>query len=82
MDVRGLMRRSATFFAKREAIVAGERRLTFEEAWRRGLRMANALLSLGLEPGDRVAILDDNTVGSVDLFLGAAAANQIGRAHV
>jgi acyl-CoA synthetase (AMP-forming)/AMP-acid ligase II len=77
MDVRGLMRRSATFYAEREAIVTDSRRLTFREAWGRGLRLANGLLSLGLRPGDRVAILDDNTLESVDFFLGAAAANLV-----
>ena len=29
--------------------------LSFAEAWQRGIRMANALLELGLHPGDRIA---------------------------
>ena len=52
-------------------------RLTYTEAWTRGLRMANALLSLGLEPGDRVGVLEDNTLESVDFFAGTAAANLV-----
>ncbi len=39
--------------------------------------MANALGSLGLEPGDRVGVLEDNTFESVDLFAGTAAANLV-----
>lgn len=39
--------------------------------------MANGLLALGLEPGDRVGVLEDNTFESVDFFCGAAAANLV-----
>jgi len=77
MDVRSLMRRSATFHADQLAIIEGDTRLTYRQAWTRGLRMANALLALGLEPGDRVAVLEDNTFESVDFFCGAAAANLV-----
>ena len=48
MDVRNLMRRSAGFFRDREAVVADGRRLSFGEAWERGLRLANGLLAQGL----------------------------------
>ena len=77
MDVRTLMRRSATYHADHPAIIESDRRLTYREAWQRGLRMANALLELGLEPGDRIGVLEDNTRESVDLFCGAAAANLV-----
>ncbi len=77
MDVRTLLRRSARFHRDREAIVAGERRLSFGEAWRRGLRLANALLGLGLRPGDRVGVLEDNTLEAADFFLGTAAAGLV-----
>ena len=77
MDVRGLMRQSAEFNAKRLAIVHGERRLSFAEAWERGLRVANGLLALGLRPGDRVAVLEDNSVDAQDFFAGTAAAGLV-----
>jgi acyl-CoA synthetase (AMP-forming)/AMP-acid ligase II len=77
MDVRSLMRRSALFHADHPAVVERDRRLTYAEAWTRGLRMANALLGLGLRPGDRIGVLEDNTLESVDLFCGAAAANLV-----
>ncbi len=77
MDVRTLMRRSATFHAEHTAVIESNRRLTYAEAWTRGLRMANALLELGLEPGDRVGVLEDNTLESVDFFAGTAAANLV-----
>ncbi len=77
MDCRGLMRRSAELYAAREAIVANGRRLSFAEAWSRGLKLANALLSLGLEPGDRVGVLEDNSIEAADFFLGTTAANLV-----
>lgn len=77
MDVRTLMRRSARFHSGREAIVFGDRRLSYEEAWGRGLRLANALVGLGLEPGDRVGVLEDNSLEAVDAFTACAAANLV-----
>lgn len=75
MNIRDMMRRSAKFHHNKPAIIAGETRLTFKEAWDRGCQMANLLLSMGLKPGDAVASLEDNTVEAVDFFLGAAIAN-------
>lgn len=77
MNIRDLMRRSAIFHRDQLAIIAGEHRLTYQQAWERGLRMANLLLSMGLEPGDRVGSLEDNTLEAVDFFLGAAIANLV-----
>ena len=77
MDVCSLMRRSARFHRDRTAVIESDRRLTFGEAWTRGVRLANALLEGGLEPGDRVGVLEDNTLESVDLFCGAAIANLV-----
>ena len=77
MDVRTQMRRAAKNYANLEAIVHGDRRLTFGQAWGRGLRLANALIDLGLQPGDRVGLLEDNSIEAADIFAGAAAANVV-----
>lgn len=77
MDVRTLMGRAAEHFANREAVVHGDRRLTFAQAWQRSTRLANALLALGLEPGDRIGVLEDNSIEAADLFAGAAIANLV-----
>ncbi len=77
MDVTSAMRRAATFFADREAVVHGKDRLTFAAAWERGCRMANGLIALGLEPGERVAVLEDNSKEAADFFLGAGIANLV-----
>jgi acyl-CoA synthetase (AMP-forming)/AMP-acid ligase II len=71
------MRRSAAFYADRPAVQQDDRILTFAEAWDRGVRLANGLLGLGLEPGDRVASLEDNTLEAQDFFAGAAAAGLV-----
>lgn len=77
MDVRTLMRRAAHHYSDREAIVHNETRLTFAEAWERGVRLANGLLALGLTPGDRVGVLEDNSIEAADLFQAAAIANLV-----
>ncbi|MEM8902071.1 MAG: AMP-binding protein [Actinomycetota bacterium] len=77
MDVRGLMRQAARFNEHRPAVVHRDRRLTFGEAWERAVRLANGLLALGLEPGDRVGVLEDNALGAQDVFAGAAAAGLV-----
>ena len=77
MDVRTLMRRAALHFSDSEAIVHNDRRFTFAQAWQRGIRLANGLRALGLEPGDRVGVLEDNSIEAADLFQGAAAANLV-----
>jgi acyl-CoA synthetase (AMP-forming)/AMP-acid ligase II len=63
--------------ADRTAIISGSRQLSFRDAWDRGLRLANALLSLGLVAGDRVAVLEDNCIEAADFFLAMAAANLV-----
>jgi len=77
MDVTSAMRRAAAFFANREAVVHREDRLTFAAAWERGCRMANGLRALGLAPGDRVAVLEDNSKEAADFFIGAGIANLV-----
>ena len=77
MDVTSAMRRAATFFADREAVVHGKDRLTFAGAWERGCRLANGLIALGLKPGERVAVLEDNSKEAADFFLGAGIANLV-----
>lgn len=77
MDVRTLMHQAVINHAQRECVVHGDRRLTFTEAWDRGVRLANGLLALGLAPGDRVGVLEDNSIEAADLFHGAAIANLV-----
>jgi acyl-CoA synthetase (AMP-forming)/AMP-acid ligase II len=77
LDVRSAMRRSAQFHRDLPAIVSGDRQLTFGESWQRGLRLANALIAAGLQPGDRVAVLEDNCIEAADFYVGSVAANLV-----
>lgn len=72
-------------------MIADGRTQTFDELYDRSCRLANALLAAGLSPGDRVAILGDNSIRSIEqiaaiaignlvrcpLFAGAAAEAQV-----
>jgi acyl-CoA synthetase (AMP-forming)/AMP-acid ligase II len=77
LDVRGAMRRSAMFHRDLPCVRSGDRQLTYGEAWDRGVRLANALTGLGIAPGERVAVLEDNGIEACDFFLGSAIANVV-----
>ncbi len=77
MDVRTLMHQAVVNHSFRECVVHGDRRLTFAEAWERGKRLANALLALGLQPGDRIGVIEDNSIEAADFFHGTAIANLV-----
>ena len=55
------LRRSATVFADRIAVIDGECRYTYSEFFDRVQRLAGALRALGVVPGARVAVLAPNT---------------------
>ena len=61
---------NARRFPNKIGIVSGETRLTFAQFAQRVNRLANALLDLGLEKGDRVAFLDRNCPWYLELYFG------------
>jgi acyl-CoA synthetase (AMP-forming)/AMP-acid ligase II len=77
MDVRSFMERAVRTWSDREAVVEGERRLTYGQAWDRGLRLANLMRASGLRAQDRVAVIEDNTLEAVDFYLACAIGNFI-----
>jgi acyl-CoA synthetase (AMP-forming)/AMP-acid ligase II len=76
-DVRTAMRNAATFNSHRTAVISQGRSLSYAQAWDRGLRFAQALISLGARPGDRIAVLEDNCLASSDFFLATAISNTV-----
>ncbi len=60
MNTGIFLTKSAISFPERVAIVHGPRRLTYGQVNCRANRLANALLKLGISPGDKVAILQYN----------------------
>jgi len=57
-----LIARHGRWRAQRTALVEGARRLSWAELERATARIANGLAALGLEPGERIAILMDNSL--------------------
>lgn len=55
---------------ERDAVICGSERLTFAHFTNRVARFAGALQKLGLEPGDRVALLSLNSARSVEYMYG------------
>jgi len=50
---------------------------TYRGLWSRSCRLANALLALGLRPGERVATLGDNNADSIEIVCGLALAGLV-----
>jgi acyl-CoA synthetase (AMP-forming)/AMP-acid ligase II len=75
MNVRDLFVRAVETWPDRAAVATGDVRLTFEQAWMRGLRLANLLLEHSVRAGDRVAVLEDNSLEAADFYLACMAAN-------
>lgn len=62
------VRRTRRLYAEREAVVDGELRLTYEQFFERCDRWSNALRSLGVKQGDRVAYIAPNTHAMLESF--------------
>ena len=77
MNVTDLMRRTIEISQDRLCTIHGDRRVTFGEQWKRGCQLANALIQAGLKPGNRIGVLEDNSIEAADFFLAAAIANLV-----
>ena len=72
-----LLDRAATVFGDRVAIVDGDRRLSYSEIRDGALAVAHALPTVGVKPGDRVAIWMPNCLEWVLAFFGAVRAGAV-----
>ncbi|HEV7473745.1 MAG TPA: long-chain-fatty-acid--CoA ligase [Pyrinomonadaceae bacterium] len=61
-------RRTRKLYPEREAVVDGERRLTYEQFFARCDRWSATLQRLGVRPGDRVAYISPNTLAQLESF--------------
>jgi fatty-acyl-CoA synthase len=55
-----LLRRTASVYPERPAVIYGDRRYTWEQTYRRCRRLASALAALGVGTGDTVSVLAPN----------------------
>jgi fatty-acyl-CoA synthase len=65
--------RTAGVFPNRTALVHGDQRITWRDAFERCRRLASALEKLGIEPGDTVAALLPNTPPMWEAHMGVPA---------
>lgn len=72
ITLAGVFRRSARIYADRIAIAGDRGRLTYRELDLRTDRLANALVTLGLRRGDRLAVLSEPHSAYVETYLAAA----------
>ncbi|WP_149260658.1 long-chain-fatty-acid--CoA ligase [Actinomadura sp. K4S16] len=75
----GVLRERALAYPDRIAYIAGDTEVTYRDFDRRVDRVAAALAAAGLGPGDRVAVLDKNSLEYAELLFGAT---RIGAAQV
>ena len=71
------LRRSASVFPDRTAVVHGERRYSYRQLEDRVDRLVRALHAAGLERGDRVAFLSPNTPALLEAHYGVPAAGGV-----
>ena len=71
------LKRSATVFADRIAVIDGETRYTYAEFYRRALRLAGALRAIGVTDGARAAVLAPNTHMLLEAHYGVPFADAV-----
>jgi fatty-acyl-CoA synthase len=64
------LRRAAKLYSDKTAIVDGQRRFTYGDFEERVNRLANSLLAIGVEKGDRVCILSPNSHFFLESYYG------------
>src|SRR5271169_2190859 len=72
-----VLRANARLFPERVGARDLERAMTFRQWNARSCRLANALLGLGLQKGDRVAVLAYNCVEWMEIYAAAAKAGLV-----
>ena len=66
--LRSVLSRNLEFNPDKTALIEGDRQYTFGEFTRRTRKMGNALLNLGLDKKDRVAILSQNSIENAESY--------------
>ena len=74
MNVGSLLPRHARFRGTHPALVCGDERLTYAELGARVNRVVNALSALGLQAGDKLAVIVPNGTAVLEIYWAAAQA--------
>lgn len=73
--VPAMLRRGARDWPEKPALVAADHHLTYAELLEQSMRVAGGLAVLGVEPGDAVALMLDNSIEHVLGWFGASCLN-------
>ncbi len=76
-DLKQLLETAAEKFADKTAIICGERRFSYVELDEAASRMAGAFVAMGVEKGDRIATLMNNSPEFVIIYFGTIKAGAI-----
>jgi len=66
--LQNMLRRNLELNPRKTALIEGDRELTFADFSNRTRAIGSALLSFGLEKGDRVAILGHNSIANAEAY--------------
>ncbi len=69
--------RAATFFGDKVGVIDGDQQFTYRSFAVRTHRLANALVELGVEPGDRVSFITFNTHHLLEAYYGVIEAGAV-----
>ena len=77
MSIGNILRRSAANCPNKTALIFQNQRITYAEMNRRVNRVANSFLQMGLEKGDRVAVLSHNCPEFIEIYFACAKTGAI-----
>ncbi|HEY5856323.1 MAG TPA: AMP-binding protein [Aldersonia sp.] len=77
MEIASIIRKSCSLYRGNVAVTFEGRNQTYAELSDRACRLANVLLGLGLQPGDRVAVLADNQLETIEQAAAIALAGLV-----
>ena len=72
MGLNELLPKAVRLYPDKEAVVCGELRMSYRDFAARVWRLAQGLLDLGIEKGDRVAVLHENSHEYLEAYFAAA----------
>jgi len=70
MDMWSIMKRGFMYQPGRDCVIFGEQRATYRQFETRLNKLANMLYGLGLEKGDRVSVLSENSMTAAEAMIG------------
>lgn len=75
--LHGMLADLAREYGNRPALTLGDRTVTFAELESNALDVARSLVGSGARPGDRIVVLDKNSIEYYELIFGASAAGVV-----